>query len=99
MSKNILITGASSGIGKAVALEFAKREAAKNHLILVARNQAKLDVVAEEVKALGASVSTFTADLGKKEDIAKLFTYLEKEVQSLDLVLNNAGLGFGSTQS
>lgn len=94
MSKNILITGASSGIGKAVALEFAKRDGSKNHLILVARNQAKLEKVAEEVKAFGASVSTFIADLGKTADIAKLFTHLEKEVQTLDLVLNNAGLGF-----
>lgn len=94
MSKNILITGASSGIGKAVALEFAKRDGSKNHLILVARNQDKLNGVAEEVRALGASVSTFIADLGKKEDIVKLFTNLEKETQSLDLVLNNAGLGY-----
>ena len=94
MSKNLLITGASSGIGKAVALEFAKRDGSKNHLILVARNQAKLEKVAEEVKAFGASVSTFIADLGKKEDIAKLFTHLEKEGQTLDLVLNNAGLGY-----
>lgn len=94
MSKNILITGASSGIGKAVALEFAKRDGSKNHLILVARNQAKLEKVAEEVKTFGASVSTFVADLGKTTDIAKLFTHLEKEVQTLDLVLNNAGLGY-----
>lgn len=94
MSKNILITGASSGIGKAVALEFAKRDGSKNHLILVARNQAKLEKVAEEVKAFGANVSTFIADLGKKEDIVKLFTGLEKEVPNLDLVLNNAGLGY-----
>lgn len=94
MSKNILITGASSGIGKAVALEFAKRDGSKNHLILVARNQAKLDGVAKEVKAFGAEVSTFIADLGKTTDIAKLFIHLEKEVPNLDLVFNNAGLGY-----
>ena len=44
-----LITGASSGIGKAVALEFAKRDGSKNHLILVARNQAKLEKLIKEV--------------------------------------------------
>lgn len=94
MSKNILITGASSGIGKAVALEFAKRDGSKNHLILVARNQAKLEKVAEEVKAFGAEVSIFITDFGNKESIVKLFTDLEKKFSTLDLVLNNAGLGY-----
>ncbi len=94
MQKTILITGASSGIGKAVALEFAKRDGAKNHLILVARNQAKLEAVASEVKSLGATVSVLLADLGKTADIAKVFTELEKIAPSLDLVFNNAGLGF-----
>jgi short-subunit dehydrogenase len=94
MAKNILITGASSGIGKAVALEFAKRDGSKNHLILVARNQAKLEAVAKEVQTLGASASVILADLGKKADIAKVFTQIEEKNQTLDLVFNNAGLGF-----
>jgi short-subunit dehydrogenase len=94
MSKNLLITGASSGIGKAVALEFAKRDGSKNHLILVARNQAKLELVAEEARQLGAEVTTMLADLGKTADIAKIFTTLEKNFSTLDLVFNNAGLGF-----
>ena len=94
MSKNLLITGASSGIGRAVALEFAKRDGSKNHLILVARNQAKLEKVAEEARQFGATVTTLLADLGKTTDIAKVFTDLEKITPTLDLVFNNAGLGF-----
>jgi short-subunit dehydrogenase len=94
MQKNILITGASSGIGKAVALEFAKKDGAKNHLILVARNQEKLEKVAAEIKQLGVEVTTILADLGKKADIAELFTKIEKQCSTLDLVFNNAGLGF-----
>jgi hypothetical protein len=94
MSKTILITGASSGIGKAVALEFAKRDGSKNHLILAARNQDKLEKVAKEAKSFGAEVSTFIADFGNKESIAKLFTDLEKKFPTLDLVFNNAGLGY-----
>jgi short-subunit dehydrogenase len=94
MSKNLLITGASSGIGKAVALEFAKRDGSKNHLILVARNREKLEGVAEEARSFGAEVSVLTADFGQKESIAKLFIDLEKSFPILDLVFNNAGLGF-----
>lgn len=94
MSKNILITGASSGIGKAVALEFAKRDGSKNHLIIVARNQAKLEKVAEEIRNFGAEVSVLTADFGDTNSIAKLFTEIEAKFQTLDLVFNNAGLGF-----
>lgn len=94
MSKNILITGASSGIGKAVALEFAKRDGSKNHLIIVARNLEKLEKVAEEIKTFGAEVSVMTADFGSTESIAKLFTEIEKKFSTLDLVFNNAGLGF-----
>jgi hypothetical protein len=94
MPKNILITGASSGIGKAIALEFAKKEGAANHLILAARNQAKLEQVAQEVETLGAHTSVKLADFSKKESIAQLFTDLEKDFPKLDLVFNNAGLGF-----
>ncbi len=94
MSKNILITGASSGIGKAIALEFAKKEGASNHFILVARNSAKLEQVAQEVRVLGAQASIMLADFSKKESIAQLFTDLEKDFPKLDLVFNNAGLGF-----
>lgn len=94
MQKTLLITGASSGIGKAVALEFAKRDGASNHLILVARNKAKLEAVAAEVKNLGASVDVILADLGKNADIAKVFEQIAKTGRHLDLVFNNAGLGF-----
>lgn len=94
MQKNILITGASSGIGKAVALKFAKQDGVANHLILVARNPQKLEAVAAQIKQMGVETTIFVTDLSKKEDIAKLFTQIEKQFSTLDLVFNNAGLGF-----
>jgi 3-oxoacyl-[acyl-carrier protein] reductase len=94
MSKNLLITGASSGIGQAVALEFAKRDGSKNHLILVARRRDKLEAVATQARALGAEVTVKVADLGQTAAIAKLFSELDEQQIKLDLVFNNAGLGF-----
>jgi short-subunit dehydrogenase len=94
MSKNLLITGASSGIGKAVALEFAKRDGSKNHLILVARRRDKLETIAEAARQLGATVTIKVADLGRTQEIAKLFEEIDAKQIKLDLVFNNAGLGF-----
>lgn len=90
--KTILITGASSGFGKAVALRIAKDDCS---LILTARNAQKLSSVVDEVKKVNAKVEvqTILADLTKLEDIKRLFAEIEKSYTQLDLVFNNAGLG------
>ena len=85
-----LITGASSGIG---AL-YADRLAARGHdLILVARNEARLHDVADRVQqAHGRSVTIVQADLGVRDDLARVEAILRTD-PSITLLVNNAGFG------
>ncbi|MFS8130606.1 MAG: SDR family NAD(P)-dependent oxidoreductase [Candidatus Dojkabacteria bacterium] len=85
--KTILITGASSGIGKAAALRFAKD---KCNLILAARNLKDLNTVKTSCEQLGSSVKVVVCDVTKEDDIKNMF----KDIGTLDAVFNNAGLGF-----
>lgn len=90
-NKTILITGASSGIGKAMALRAAKDGAT---VILAARSADKLQEVAQEVKALGGTPVVVPTDVTKIEDIRNLFLKATENGRILDVVFNNAGLGF-----
>lgn len=91
-NKTVLITGASSGFGKAVALRMAQDNC---NLILSARNLEKLTLVEAEIKQVNPQVKTkiIPADLLKIDDIKKLFSEVKAYTNTLDLVFNNAGLG------
>lgn len=90
-NKRILITGASSGIGRAFALRCAKEGAT---VLLSARNVDKLNSVKSEVEKLGGKAVVIPADVSKEEDIRRLFLEATKDGAVLDAVLSNAGLGF-----
>jgi short-subunit dehydrogenase len=90
-NKTVLITGASSGIGKAFALKAAQDKA---HIILAARNLDKLNAVKLEVEALGSTAEVVVADVTKIEDIRNLFLKATANGRVLDVVFDNAGLGF-----
>ena len=64
-----LITGASKGLGRAMAVALGAQGA---HLVLVARDKAKLESVAEEVRAAGGSASVFAADVTSEEQVSNL---------------------------
>eukprot|EP01066_Platyproteum_vivax_P012307 Platyproteum_vivax@DN5594_c1_g1_i2.p2 len=85
--KRCVITGASGGVGEAIAITFAKQAA---ELVLVGRNQEKLNAVAEKCKSIGApNVETATADFSKAEAVDILAkNLLQKPVHVL---VNNAG--------
>jgi short-subunit dehydrogenase len=90
-SKGIaLITGASAGIGAIYADRLAKRGF---DLILVARNQGRLDALAKRLKSeTGRSVETIAADLNDKADLAKIEATLRGNA-GITLLVNNAGVG------
>lgn len=91
--KNILITGASSGIGEACALEFAKYGA---NLILVARRQERLDALKLKIESeYSVSVVTIVADVTDVAQTTNEFNKLLSSVKSIDVLVNNAGLASG----
>jgi short-subunit dehydrogenase len=85
-----LITGASSGIGAIYADRLARRG---YDLILVARNRARLDALAERLTdETGRAVEVIAADLGSKDDLAGVETVLRTDA-GITMVVNNAGIG------
>ncbi|MEE3421046.1 MAG: SDR family NAD(P)-dependent oxidoreductase [Lachnospiraceae bacterium] len=85
-----LITGATSGIGLACACFFT--ENAKNtKMILVARNEVRLKIVARELMDRGADVTTIAADLSREEECFRL--YEETKEMQVDFLINSAGAG------
>jgi short-subunit dehydrogenase len=91
MKPVILITGASSGIGRALALEWAKRGAS---VVLSARSESALRRVAEEVRALSGDAIVVPGDVTKEEDRENLVARCVVERGRLDVLVNNAGRGY-----
>ena len=86
-----IITGASSGIGKALAFEFAR---GGFNLVLVARNEAALSEVATQCRAKhGVEAEVIAADLSCAESIASLISALAARPHRYEVLVNNAGFG------
>lgn len=87
--KTILITGASSGIGREFAYLLANTTA---HLILVARREESMRIMKEEIEEGSASVTVFPADLRNEEEADELLSFLHGLPDGLDVVVSNAGM-------
>lgn len=85
----VMITGASSGIGKACALAFAREGC---DLVICARRQKELDEVAEQIKAMGRKVLAMTVDVAKENDVKKLAEAAFKQFGKVDIAMSNAGI-------
>lgn len=86
--KVALVTGASRGIGKAIALGFAGAGA---KLALVARSENKLLEVQAEIKALGSEARIFPCNLRQVEQIPDLISQVIEAFGQIDILVNNAG--------
>lgn len=92
MKKIALITGATSGIGEASARRFAE---GGYNLILTARRADKLAAIQQELEAEGTKVKTLVFDVRDAEAAEKAIASLEEEWQTIDVLINNAGLALG----
>ena len=87
-NKVALITGSGRGIGRAMALLFAKEGAA---VFLTARTESELASVAKEIKDQGGKAAYITADLTKARECEKVILEMHKEFGRVDILVNNAG--------
>ena len=87
----IIITGASSGIGEAIALEMAK---SKHSFFLVGRDKERLQSVAERIKDLGGKAYFGVGNVGDDKDVENLFTDVIEHLDGVDVLVANAGVGY-----
>lgn len=88
-NKVALITGGGRGIGKAVALAYARQGAA---LALCARTGAELDQTCQEIRSLNAECVTWTCDVSLEEPVKELVANVTRKFGRIDVLVNNAGV-------
>jgi len=90
----VLITGASSGIGKDAAIEFAKLGAS---IVLVARKKNELEQTANELKKFDTSILVCQCDVSKRDQVKNMSEIVLEKFGSVDILVNNAGFAiYGS---
>lgn len=95
-NKTVLITGASSGIGKQTAIEFAKLGA---NIILVARRKEKLDELANELEKFKVTTFVCKCDVSDKTQVKEMSKTVLEKFDSVDVLVNNAGFAiYGSVK-
>ena len=93
-TKQALITGASSGIGKATALAFAK---AGINLALVSRKSENLEAVAAAAREVGVKAEAYPLDLAKIEGVQSSISAIATQFGTVDILVNSAGMGYTSS--
>jgi len=87
-SKNVLVTGAGAGIGRAIALAFAREDAA---VVVAGRSEEPLNQTVKLIRDGGGRATAITADVTRSEDVAALVAGTAAASGSLDVAVNNAG--------
>lgn len=84
-----LVTGASRGIGRAIALHLA---AQNRHVVLLSRSESALNDLAATIQANGGSASVKVCDIGDSEELTNTITTTARDLGRLDILVNNAGI-------
>ncbi len=89
--KTVLITGASSGIGKELAYVFARRNYS---LVITARRKDRLEAIKKDIQSVyNVSVDIFEMDLSVNNNAEKLYNNIKNKAHQIDVLINNAGFG------
>lgn len=92
-AKSILITGGTTGIGRATAILLASQGA---RVMIFGRHKQELNDAMNDIRETGGEVIGLTADAADPEDIRRVFKEVDREMERLDILINNAALGYGS---
>lgn len=91
-TKTVLITGATSGLGREVARSLADHG---HHVLVHGRDGQQTDVLAAELQATGAMAQPYVADLASLAEIRELVNQVSNDHHALHVLVNNAGVGAG----
>jgi NADP-dependent 3-hydroxy acid dehydrogenase YdfG len=91
--KSILITGGTTGIGRATAILLAAQGA---RVMIFGRHEQELNDAMKDIREAGGDVLGLTADVTDPQDIQRVFQEFDKQLDRLDILINNAALGYGS---
>ncbi len=94
IDQRALITGASSGIGRATALAFA---ASGIDVALVSRSKSKLNAVADEARQFGVTAQTYSIDLADVEQVRSQIESVVADFGAVNILVNNAGMAYTGT--
>lgn len=90
--KSVLVTGASRGIGRETALEYARHGYAV--IIVCKKNKDKLDEVKKAIEALNVPCISYVCDLASESECQALFELINRSFGRLDVLVNNAGISY-----
>lgn len=88
--RTALVTGASKGIGRAIALAMAKEGAT---VVATGRATGDLESLKEEINSLEGRASLIVADLLQRDEVDKVWSHCEENFNGIDILVNNAGIG------
>ena len=90
--KTVLVTGSSRGIGKAIAVKFAKKN--YNVVINCVNSKDMLESTKKEIESYNVNCLAYVGDIGIYENARELFGIIKKQYGKLDVLINNAGISY-----